>query len=156
MCNEKITQHGSPRLALVKAEPANAQIRLSSPGSMRRLSHTIDVRPNALSSIDMQTSAVDRAKGFLISTVPLFVGLATLSTLAAAYLFELPILCFATTVIFWLTFIGAWLAAYVYTLRVSAEGIALFEARSKWDVIKKEQEERWAYIHRLEGKGKYK
>ena len=50
-----------------------------------------------------------------------------------------------------MTFVGAWLATYIYTLAISAEGIAMFEAKSKWDVIKREQQERWNYYNKQDG-----
>ena len=121
------------------------------PAELSAVSHTIDVQPSATHHVEMRTSAVDRSKGFLIATVPLFAGLALGMVLISVFFFNVPFMSLTALVIFWLSFVAAWLLAYVYTLAVSAEGIAMFEAKSKWDVIKREQTERWNYYKKLNG-----
>jgi len=115
------------------------------PTELGQTSHVIDVAPSAQHIVTMKTSARDRAEGFLIATVPLFAGLALGMVLISVFFFGVPFMSLTALVIFWLSFVAAWLIAYVYTLAVSAEGIAMFEARQKWNVIKREQEERWSY-----------
>jgi len=128
-----------------------APVRRMSPTELNAVSHTIDVQPSAVHHVEMKTSAVDRSKGFLIATVPLFAGLALALVLISVFFFNVPFLSLTALVIFWLAFVGAWLASYLYTIAVSAEGIAMFEAKSKWDVIKREQQERWNYYRKLNG-----
>lgn len=128
-----------------------ATVRRMPPAELNAVSHTIDVAPSATHHVEMKTSAVDRSKGFLIATVPLFAGLALGMLLISVFFFGVPFLSLPALVIFWLSFVGAWLLAYVYTLAVSAEGIAMFEAKSKWDVVKREQRERWDYYRKLNG-----
>lgn len=113
--------------------------------------HTIDVSPNSQAKIDFKTSAVDRAWGFLIASVPLYASFAGGVLVVAAALWSVPILSFTALVIFWLSFVAAWLAGYAYTLAVSAEGVMFFEALQKWQVIKEEQRLRWEYYDQLTG-----
>jgi hypothetical protein len=129
-------------LSPVRRLPAN---------ELNTVSHVIDVQPSATYEVVMHTNAVDRSKGFLVATVPLFAGLALGFVLISVFFFDVPFLSLSALVIFWLSFVGAWLVSYVYTLAVSAEGIAMFEARSKWKIIEREQAERWRYYNRQDG-----
>lgn len=113
--------------------------------ALNTVQHALNVPLSAQHNIEMRTSAVDRSKGFLIATVPLFAGFALGAVLVSVFFFGTPFLSLTALVIFWLTFVATWLLAYLYTLAVSAEGIALFEAKRKWGVIEREQQERWDY-----------
>lgn len=135
-----------PRREMVQPAPVQQPIvRRMTPAELNQVQHVIDVQPSAQHIVEMKTSARDRAEGFLIATVPLFAGLALGMVLISVFFFGVPFMSLTALVIFWLSFVAAWLIAYVYTLAVSAEGIAMFEARQKWNVIKREQEERWSY-----------
>jgi len=140
-----------PKNNLVKPAPAAPLVRRVPPAELNNVTHTIDVQPSAQHIVEMKTSAVDRSKGFLIATVPLFAGLALGMMLISVFFFGVPLMSLTALVVFWLSFVAAWLVSYIYTLAVSAEGIAMFEARSKWQVIKREQEERWNYYKKMNG-----
>lgn len=112
------------------------------------VSHRLDVNPNATTHIEMQTSAVDRAKGFLIASVPLYGAFALGVVLLAILLTNVPFWSFWAFCIFWLSFVLAWVWGYRATLMKSAEGIAHLEANRKWDVIEEEQRQRWAHYER--------
>ena len=141
-----------PRREMVQPEPQQqAIVRRMPPAEINQTSHVIDVQPSAQHIVTMKTSARDRAEGFLIATVPLFAGLGLGMVLISVFFFGVPFMSLTALVIFWLSFVAAWLIAYIYTLAVSAEGIAMFEARQKWNVIKREQEERWDYYKKLNG-----
>ncbi len=113
--------------------------------------HTIDVPMQSTQHIEMKTSAVDRSKGFLIANLPLFGAFAIGVWLLTGLLTETPLLSFLGLCVLWLSFVLAWLASYWYTLRVSAEGVSMWEARAKWDVIKEEQRRRWEHYDKLTG-----
>lgn len=130
---------------MVLPEPQAPIVRRMSPSELNNVQHVIDVQPSAQHYVEMKTSAKDRAQGFLITNVPLFAGLALGMVLISVFFFNVPFLSLPALVIFWLSFVLAWLISYIYTLAVSAEGIAMYEARQKWQVIKKEQQERWRY-----------
>jgi fatty acid desaturase len=135
-------------------KPAQAPapiVRRAAPDALQNVVHTIDVQPSATQHIEMKTSAVDRSKGFLIATVPLFAAFAVGAVLIAYIAFNVPVLSAAMLAIFWLTFVLAWAASYIYTLAISAEGIARYEAGQKWQVIKREQTERWNYYKNRDG-----
>lgn len=110
--------------------------------------HTIDVTPTSQSLIEVRTNAVDRAKGFLISSIPLYAAFGISTLLIAVLGFNVPLLSITAIGIFFLTFTSAWLAAYSWSLMYSSEGIAFYEAVKKWDVIKEEQRERWDFYNR--------
>ena len=135
--------------SLVRPETQPVVRRLST--EINQTAHVIDVAPSAQHIVTMKTSSRDRAEGFLIATVPLFAAFALAIVLISVFFFSVPLMSLTALVIYWLAFVAAWLIAYVYTLATSAEGIAMFEARQKWNVIKREQEERWSYYKKLNG-----
>lgn len=116
-----------------------------------QVGHVIDVAPTATQHIEVRTSAVDRAKGFLIASIPLYVAFATAVVGVVVLGFKVPLASLATLVIFLLAFVAAWVVGYTYTLQVSAEGVSLFEAKNKWDVIQEEQRRRWEHYDKLMG-----
>jgi len=141
-----------PRRELVQPEPQKqAIVRRMTPAELNQVQHVIDVAPSAQHIVTMKTSARDRAEGFLIATVPLFAAFALAIVLISVFFFSVPFMSLTALVVYWLAFVAAWLIAYVYTLATSAEGIAMFEARQKWNVIKREQEERWNYYKQQNG-----
>jgi hypothetical protein len=122
----------------VPAMPVNAEVV-----------HTIDAPLSATQHIDMRTSAVDRAKGFLIASLPLYAAFSFLVLLIAVVGFGIPLFSIPALLIAWLSFVAAWIVGYGYTLTVSAEGVSLFEAKSKWGIIKEEQRRRWEHFERM-------
>lgn len=116
--------------------------------ALNNAQHVIDVPLSATQHIEMKTSAVDRALGFLIANVPLFAAFAVGVVLVSYVGFNVPFLSIPALVIFWLSFVAAWLISYGYTLSLSAEGVAHYEARQKWQVIKREQKERWNHYNK--------
>lgn len=137
-------------LNMVRPEQQQAMVRRI-PTELGQTSHVIDVAPSAQHIVTMKTSARDRAEGFLLATVPLFAAFALAIVLISVFFFSVPFMSLTALVIYWLAFVAAWLIAYVYTLATSAEGIAMFEARQKWNVIKREQQERWDYYKKMNG-----
>jgi len=69
--------------------------------------------------------------------------------LVCVFFSGVPFLSLPALLIFWLSFVAAWIVGYGWTLSVSAEGVSFFEARQKWDVIKEEQRRRWAHYDKL-------
>ncbi len=120
----------------------------SIPAALSSIEHTINVPATATQHIEVRTNSVDRAKGFLIAGVPLYVAYGVGMLILAVALFDTPVFSFVGFVIFWLSFVGAWAWGYFQTLRMSAEGVSLYEAKRKWDVVDREQKERWGYYKR--------
>jgi hypothetical protein len=113
------------------------------------VNHTIDAAPVATQHVEMKTSAVDRSLGFLIASVPLYAGFALLVLLVSIFFGGVPFLSLPALVIFWLSFVAAWIIGYAYTLSISAEGVSHYESRQKWAVIREEQKRRWQHYERL-------
>lgn len=107
------------------------------------IQHTIDAPAVATQHVEMKTSAVDRAQGFLLASIPLYMAFATATVSVCVLGFGLPWLSLPTLTVFLLAFVAVWFLGYTYTLQISAEGVSLYEATEKWDVIKYEQERRW-------------
>lgn len=114
------------------AMPVNSQV-----------AHVIDVAPVATQHVEMKTSAVDRAKGFLLASVPLYAMFALAVVAVVVLGWNVPLASMATLAIFVLSFTAAWIIGYAYTLQISPEGVSLYEAKEKWGVIRREQDYRW-------------
>lgn len=140
-----------PQQKFVPAGPARRDLPLMPINA--NVNHTIDAAPVATQHVEMRTSAVDRSLGFLIASVPLYAGFALLVLLVSIFFAGVPFLSLPALVIFWLSFVAAWIIGYCYTLSVSAEGVSHYEARQKWGVIKEEQRRRWAHYERLTDQG---
>lgn len=113
------------------------------------VSMIIDTPMSATQHVEMRTSAVDRSLGFLIASVPLYAGFALVVLLVSIFFAGVPFLSLPALVIFWLSFVAAWIIGYCYTLSVSAEGVSHFEATQKWDLLREEQRRRWEHYERL-------
>ena len=119
------------------------------PASLSVVEHNLGVAPSATQHIEMRTSAVDRAVGYLIASVPLYGAVATMALLVACLGWGIPFFSIAALFVFWIVFVLTWVTGLLYTLLVSAEGVSLFEAKRKWDLLDKEQAARWRYYKEL-------
>lgn len=126
---------------LARREPPAAPINAS-------VTHTIDATPSATQHIELRTSAVDRALGFAIATSPLAAGFAVVVVGICVLGFGVPMLSLPTLIITFTVFATVWTIAYLYTLSISAEGVSMYEAQEKWNILREEQRRRWAYYER--------
>lgn len=133
----------------IPEQPVTALARVPRAEVMPQTPVHFEVTPNATSHIEMKTSAQDRAIGFLIASMPRTFAFSLAVTLASIVLGGVTLA--ASLVILFGTFSIVELASYIYTLAVSAEGTAHYEARQKWAVIRREQAERWRHYNRLIG-----
>lgn len=132
---------------------ANIPVTQAAPPLKGEIVHTINAAPLATQHVEVKTSAVDRAKGFLIASVPLYLTFAAAVVAVVVFGFSVPLASLATLTIFFLSFTAAWVVGYCYTLQTSAEGVALYEAKQKWATIRDEQRWRWGWYERqIEGK----
>lgn len=115
------------------------------------VNYEIAVPLQSTQAIVMKTSAVDRAQGFAISTRQLGMVIGFAVTVASIAFAKVPLFSFWSLTIYVLTYAAVWLWAYYYTLKMSAEGVAHYEARSKWGVIAEEQRRRWEHYDRMIG-----
>ena len=153
---DKVTVEEQKQMGLRPTRPNYVQAEIvtqtrSIPAALSNIQHSINVAPTATQHIEVKTNSVDRAKGFLIAGVPLYAAYGVGMLIVSVALFDTPVLSLTGFIIFWLSFVGAWAWGYFQTLRTSAEGVAYYEAKRKWDVIEREQSERWAYYKRPNG-----
>lgn len=113
------------------------------------IAHAINVPLSATQHIEERSTPVLRAQAFLLRTVPLYAAFALGAVLIGVLFFAVPFWSFWSFCIFWLSFVLAWLVAFKIDIDRSPEGISLYEARSKWDVIREEQRRRWEHYDRL-------
>lgn len=111
--------------------------------------YSIEAPLSAIQSVEMRTSSVDRAKGYLLRMIPLFATVALLAVLTAVYFADWPFLSLASFLLYWTVFAICWLISYIHDMSISPEGVSYFEARSKWGVIREEQRQRWNHYNRL-------
>jgi hypothetical protein len=153
MKNETITIEQQEGMGLrrpsQKFVPAGPLARRPVPAMPGAVSTQIDVTPTATTHIDVRTSEVDRAKGFLLRSVPLYGAFALLVLLVTVFFSGVPFLSLSALTIFWLSFVAAWLLAYCYDLSRSPSGIAHMEATRKWNLIEREHDRRWQHYERL-------
>lgn len=130
--------------ALPARRPAGTQIV-----PRYEVAHHIDAPLSATQHVEMRTSAVDRSKGFLLASVPLYAAFALGVVLVAVLFAGVPFWSFWAFATFWLSFVLAWVWGYRETLMRSAEGVAFYESQRKWDVIAEEQRRRWEHYEQL-------
>ena len=111
--------------------------------------YEMSVVPTGTTHVDMRTSAQDRAWGFLIASTPRTFVFALAITLISMLATDIGV--FAGIVILVSIFSVVELASYGFTLLISAEGTAHYEARQKWQVIREEQRARWAHYNKQQG-----
>ena len=104
---------------------------------------TFDITPTATQHVEVKTSAVDRAQGFLIASVPRTFAFALTVTILSIAVGGVTLA--ASFVILFSVFSVVELISYAITLLLSAEGVSLYEARQKWQVVKREQVNRWEH-----------
>ena len=107
------------------------------------------VTANGTSHVEMKTSAQDRAWGFLIASTPRTFVFSLAITLISMLATDIGVI--AGIVMLVSIFSVVELASYIFTLAISAEGTAHMEAKRKWDVIEREQRERWNHYKRING-----
>ena len=107
------------------------------------------VTANGTSHVEMKTSAQDRAWGFLIASTPRTFVFSLAIVLISMLATDIGVI--AGIVMLVSIFSVVELASYVYTLAISAEGTANYEARQKWAVIREEQRERWKHYKKMQG-----
>jgi hypothetical protein len=88
------------------------------------------------------TSAVDRAKGFSIVSIPLAAMAGFVAFLVAVGLFSVPIVSGAALVVLFGTFAGVWLVAWIWHQSASPDGITLWTVILHYKLLRHEQKAR--------------
>lgn len=106
--------------------------------------HTaLDVPLNAIQMVEVRTSELDRSKGYLLRTIPLSVAFAIVATIAGISLAGRPFFSWSAFVIFWLSFVAAWMFGEYRHGKSSPNSVALEEVKRKWDNIDANDKRRW-------------
>lgn len=111
----------------------------------------LDIQPSAQQIVEVRTSGVDRARGFQLAFIPLAAALGLLIVFVSLA-FENEFFSLMSLVLFWCTFVLTWLIGWIATLLLSAEGVSFFEAHRKWNVVDREQRERWEHYRWQQGR----
>lgn len=90
----------------------------------------------------LTTSAVDRAKGFTIVSIPLAAMAGFVAFLVAVGLFSVPVLSGAALVILFGTFAGVWLIAWIWHQSASPDGVTLWQVILHYRLLRYEQRAR--------------
>ena len=88
------------------------------------------------------TSHVDRAKGFTIVSIPLAMGVGLGGLLLAAGLFSVPLFSMGALLVFFLTFLGVWLVAFLWHESASPDGVTLWQVLLHYRLLRYEQRAR--------------
>lgn len=108
--------------------------------------YVLDITSSVSHETKNVTNARDKAYGFLLMNVPLFGSFAIGVWALASWQTGYPLLNMVGFLILWLSFVAGWLLMYLYTLFFSLEGVALYEARQKYLIVRREQEYRWSVV----------
>jgi hypothetical protein len=98
--------------------------------------------PVAQTSVELRTNYVDRSKGFQIATLPISIAFGLGSLVVAIVGFSVPIFSLAALAVFWLAFLGWWIAGWLIHHVISVEGIAFLHTVLMWRYIYLEGKER--------------
>jgi hypothetical protein len=91
---------------------------------------------------NVTTSAVDRAKGFSIATIPLAAMAGFVALLGAVTLAGVPLVSGAALLILFGVFAGVWLAAWIWHMSASPDGIGLWQVLLHYRLLRYEQRAR--------------
>lgn len=111
----------------------------------------MDVPLNAVQLVEVRTSEIDRSKGYLLRTIPLSVAFAIVATVAGLTLAARPLFSWSAFVLFWLSFVGAWMYGEYRHGKSSPNSVALEEVRRKWNNIDANDRARWAAWEKATG-----
>ena len=98
----------------------------------------------------IQTTHVDRAKGFTIVSLPLAFGVGVGGLLLAVGLFEVPLFSMGAMLVLFLAFLGTWLIAWLWHQSASPDGVALWQVLLHYRLLRHEQRARHERMDRWE------
>jgi hypothetical protein len=98
--------------------------------------------PTAQTSVELRTTYTDRSKGFQIATLPISIAFGVGALVVALVGFSVPVVSVAALAVFWLAFLGWWIAGWLIHHLASPDGIALTQALLIYRYIRHEQRER--------------
>jgi len=112
-------------------------------------SYVMQVPQQATQHVEMRTSHVDRATGFLIGNVPMMAIAAITAPIFYSWLSVAPIGFGFGFTLWLLAFAGLWFLSWVVSLAMSAEGNTLIGTLLGWWFLFREQDRRWSQYERM-------
>lgn len=100
------------------------------------------VQMNAGSQVVLKTTYVDRSKGFLIGSTPMWLAFITGSALIAYFLRDVPLMSAAMIGYMFTGAIFAWIVSWLIHTLVSPDGTTIIQSFWAYRVVRKEQEHR--------------
>lgn len=116
---------------------------------VQEIRYGLDVAPNATLTTEVRSSKWDAAKAYLLETTGLCFIVALALVLGARYVAAWPLLGAGMYLSTLILFSVLWGGSYVVHKFLSAEGVAFYESKRKWNVIDAERRDRAAYYRRL-------
>lgn len=99
-------------------------------------------------AVELHATYQDRGKGFVLVVTPLAAVVGILAALACVALLEWPLLAWLTLLVFWLSFAGVWLVAFLLYTATGSDGIALLHTVKTWQHVGAERRFRHHLIER--------
>ena len=90
----------------------------------------------------LTTSHVDRAKGFSIVSIPMAAGVGVGGLLIAVGIGAVPIFSMGALLVLFLSFLGVWLAAFLWHESASPDGVSLWQVLLHYRLLRHEQKAR--------------
>lgn len=156
MQNEIVTRESQDAAGLLRKAQrgyvsATPDPRPNLPPAITSHSTIVDVPANAIQVVSVQTTEVDRSRGYLLRSVPLYIAFAVGMVIVAVALFEEPVLSWTAFIVFWLSMVGAWMFGEYKSAQSSPYAANIMEIRRKWDNIDRNDMRRWDAWERITG-----
>lgn len=133
-----------PQFVQASPAPITRRVEILPPAQPHELQHAQPVQ--TVQRLD--TSHVDRARGFTIASVPLAAALGLVAFLVAVALFGVPWLSGAALVVLFGVFGLVWLTAWLWYNAASPDGVALAQVMLGYRLLRHEQRAR---LERMKG-----
>lgn len=131
--------------------PAPAPIVRQAPAHLQPTPQELMVAPSVQQVVRMETTHVDRAKGFALRTLILSVVVGVLAVIVAVVMFKEPLIFAVVITYFFTAFAAIWLVAYLWDLATSPDGTALYQVFGGLRMLRREQDFRHERIRHIEG-----
>jgi hypothetical protein len=134
-----ITHRPTQRNTFVPPDPKPTQITV-----MPAHEVSLNVDHTAKQEVIVTTSATDRARGFQMIIAPISVVVGLLAVIVSLA-FKNEFFSFASIMVFWVTFAVVYVVGWALTAMGTPEFVSWYGAKRQWDIVAKEQTERWAH-----------
>lgn len=143
---------GKPQLPAVRSNfVAPDPPRIDAPGYLQPQPHELIQVPSVQQIVTLNTTHVDRAKGFAITTSILATVVGVFAVILAVVMFREPLIFAVVLSYFFTAFVLTWVISFVWHQATSPDGTALFQIFGGFRLLKNEQKFRHERIRHKEG-----